>query len=247
MTNAMSSPDQPSPSKLPTVRRWIPLAVLVVGLVLFFALGGPQYVSFKELHRHQRALHEFVGGNMLLAELGFIVAYVAMTAFSLPGGTILTVLGGYLFGAYVATVYVVVSATCGATILFLAARTSLGAVLKAKAGPFLNKMAAGFEANAMSYLLVLRLVPLFPFWLVNLVPAFLGVSLRTYVLATFFGIIPGTFVYALVGGGIGEVIETGREPDLSIIFNTNILLPLIGLALLALLPVVYKWLRGNRR
>ena len=107
-------------------------------------------------------------------------------------------------------------------------------------------MEAGFRENALSYLLVLRLVPLFPFWLVNLVPAFLGVKLRTYVIGTFFGIIPGTLVYASIGNGLGSVLDQGRTPDLGIIFRVDILVPLIGLAVLALIPVGYKWYQARK-
>jgi len=177
-----------------------------------------------------------------------------MIAFSLPGGAVATIFGGFIFGSMidgilgtvVAAAIVVVGATIGATALFLAARTGLGEPLRARAGPGLKRMEAGFRENAMSYLLVLRLVPLFPFWLVNLVPAFLGVPLRTYVIGTFFGIMPGTFVYASVGRGLGAILAEGKKPDLGIIFKAEILIPLLGLALLALIPVVYKRLKARR-
>ena len=229
------------------IKRWLPLAVLVAGLVLFFALGGQRYLSFATLHQHHEELHHFVAANGLAAGLCFVLAYALITAFSLPGGAVMTVFGGYVFGPYLATGYVVIGATAGATILFLVARSTLGAVLRARAGPFLQKMETGFRENALSYLLVLRLVPLFPFWLVNLVPAFLGVPLRTYVIGTLLGIIPGTFVYASLGGGVGKVLDTGREPQLDIIFHANVLLPITLLALLALLPVVYKRLKARKR
>jgi uncharacterized membrane protein YdjX (TVP38/TMEM64 family) len=240
-------PERATTTSRPPVTRWIPLAVLVAGLAVFLAFGGQHYLKFETLRAHGEELRRFTEANDVLAVLGFMSAYAAMTAFSLPGGAIMTVFGGYLFGAYLATVYVVIGATAGATVLFLAARTSLGAYLEAKAGPFLEKMNAGFRENALSYLLVLRLVPLFPFWLVNLVPAFLGVSLRTYVIGTFLGIIPGTFVFALVGGGIGELFASGQKPELDILFRPSILLPLVGLALLALVPLVYKRVKAGRR
>jgi uncharacterized membrane protein YdjX (TVP38/TMEM64 family) len=165
-----------------------------------------------------------------------------------------TIFGGFLFstvvdgipGTILAAAIVVIGATVGATALFLAARTGLGEPLRARAGPNLRRMEAGFRENAMSYLLVLRLVPLFPFWLVNLVPAFLGVPLRTYVIGTFFGIMPGTFVYASVGSGLGAILEAGESPDLGIIFKAEILIPLLGLALLALIPVIYKRIKTKR-
>ncbi|MGH7003098.1 MAG: TVP38/TMEM64 family protein, partial [Alphaproteobacteria bacterium] len=136
-------------------------------------------------------------------------------------------------------------ATIGAVAVFLAARTAFGETLRAKAGPGLRRMEEGFRRDAFSYLLVLRLVPLFPFWLVNLVPAFAGVRLGTYTLATIIGILPGSFVIASVGNGLGALLDQGKTPDLGIIFQWDILLPILGLALLALLPVALR--RMNRR
>ena len=173
--------------------------------------------------------------------------YAAVIALSVPGGAILTIAGGFLFGIAPATLYVVVGATIGATIIFLIARTALGDSLRARAGPRIRRMEEGFRADALSYLLVLRLIPIFPFWLVNIVPAFLGVPLRTYVLGTFVGIIPGSFVYASVGNGLGAVFEAGQTPDLGIIFKPEILLPIVGLAALALLPVAYRRYRAPRK
>jgi len=139
----------------------------------------------------------------------------------------------------------VVGATAGAVLLFLIARTALGEPLRARAGPWLSKMADGFRADAFNYLLVLRLVPIFPFWLVNLVPALLGVPLSTFALATAIGIVPGSLVYASVGAGLGVVLERGEEPDLGLLFEPAVLLPLLGLAALALLPVAWRRLRAR--
>ena len=166
---------------------------------------------------------------------------------SLPGGAVMTIAGGFVFGAAWTTAYVVVSATVGATGLFLVAKTALGDPLRARAGPFIQRVEKGFRANALSYLLVLRLIPLFPFWLVNLAPAFLGVPLRVYVVATFFGIMPGTAVYAWVGGGLGQLLAEGGEPNLGMNFEPHILLPLIALAALSTLPIVYRRLRRRGR
>jgi uncharacterized membrane protein YdjX (TVP38/TMEM64 family) len=140
----------------------------------------------------------------------------------------------------------VIAATCGATVVFLIARTALGDSLRQKAGPAMRRMEAGFRENALNYLLFLRLIPVFPFWLVNLVPAFLGVPLATYVLATLVGIIPGSLVYASVGNGLGTVFEAGGRPDLGIIFEPEIILPILGLAVLAILPVAYKKIRAGQ-
>ena len=161
----------------------------------------------------------------------------------------MTITGGFLFGWLGGGLIVVVGATIGATALFLIARTAVGSFLEAKAGPFVQKMEEGFRQNALSYLLAMRLIPLFPFWLVNLVPAFLGVSTTTYVVATFFGIIPGTFVYASVGNGLGALLdaEGSTESLLMTIFQPQFLAPLIGLAALAVLPVIYKKYQNRRK
>ncbi|MFC1674253.1 TVP38/TMEM64 family protein, partial [Pseudomonadota bacterium] len=141
--------------------------------------------------------------------------------------------------------YVVVGATLGAAAIFLAARYAFADLFHAKAGSSLAKMEHGFRDNAFSYMLFLRLVPVFPFWLVNLVPALLDVKLRTYVVATLIGIIPGTFIYAHVGAGLGEVFDQGGTPDLGIIFAPEVLLPILALAGLSLVPIAYKKLKGG--
>ena len=221
------------------------MAVLLGGTVLFLALGWHRYISFEQLREHRAALEHWVAAGGIWAPVVFGLAYAAMIAFSIPGGALATIVGGFLFGLVTGAVAVVVSATAGATILFLAARSALGALLRRKSEGWLHRMEQGFRENAFSYLMVLRLIPLFPFWLVNLVPAFLGVSLRTYVVATFFGIMPGSIVYVSLGNGIGALLESGGTPDFDIILQAEILLPLVGLAVLSMLPVVYK--RYRRR
>ncbi|TVR99500.1 MAG: TVP38/TMEM64 family protein [Rhodospirillales bacterium] len=228
-----------------SIRRLIPVAIIAIGFVAFFALGGDEYLSFEVLKDNRRSLLDWRADNELVAALAFMALYVLLTAFSVPGGVWMTIGGGFLFGTLFATAYVVVGATIGATLVFLAARYAFADYLRSKAGPAMRKMEAGFRENALNYLLFLRLIPVFPFWLVNLVPAFLGVRVTTYVLATLFGIIPGAFVYASVGNGIGAVIDAGEEPDLGIIFEPAILIPIVGLGLLALLPVIYKWIKGK--
>lgn len=221
-----------------SLRRLLPLVILAAGFAAFFVLGLDQYFAFETLSENRDVLTRWVGEYGLLAVLAFILGYAVIVAFSLPGASLMSIAGGFLFGI-VATLYIVVGATAGATVLFLAAKTALGGALRARAGGFVEKMAQGFHENAFSYLLFLRLAPVFPFWLVNLVPAFLGVPLKTFVSATFIGIIPGALVYAGVGRGLGSVFDAGQSPDLGIIFKPEILLPFIGLAILALLPVIY--------
>ena len=228
------------------IRRFLPLAIILLAIVVVLASGLADYVSFEQLKHNRTRLLDFVDRHAVLAPLLFMAIYAAVIALSIPGGAVLTVAGGFLFGLAPATLYVVVAATVGASLVFLAARTALGDSLREKAGPWMRRMEAGFRENALNYLLFLRLIPVFPFWLVNLVPAFLGVPFPTYVVATFLGIIPGTLVYASVGNGLGAVFEAGQSPDLGIIFRPAILLPIVGLAVLAILPVAYRKIKGGQ-
>lgn len=236
---------QRPPGKRVSILRLLPLLLIVAGLVAFFAEGLDRYLSFEQLAMHRQALGDWVADYGILSALIVGAAYAVMVACSVPGGALATIVVGFLFGLWVGTVTVVIGATAGAVALFLAVRFGLGDALRARAGPAVKKMERGFQENAFNYLLVLRLVPLFPFFVVNIVPAFLGVRLRTYFLATFFGIIPGTFVYTSVGNGLGAVLDAGGTPDLGMIFNWEILLPIIGLALLALIPVIYKKVKAR--
>lgn len=237
----------PRPPRKPLWLRLLPLAILCAGFAAFFALGWHRYVSFETIRVHRGMLMDWVGRWGLMAALAYVAGYALMTGFSIPGGALATIVGGYLFGLWLGAAASVIGATLGAIAVFLAARTALADFLRAKTGGALRRMEDGFRRNAFSYLLVLRLVPVFPFWLVNLVPAFCGVPLRTYALATLIGIVPGSFVFASVGSGLGALLDRGETPDLKIVFQWNILLPILGLALLALLPVIVKKLQARRR
>lgn len=239
----MSDP-VPQSAARPRWLRWLPLIVLGSGLALFFTLGGHRFVGFEQIKLHREMLKTWVVHWGLGAAIAYALGYAVMTAFSIPGGALATLVGGFLFGAVAGTAISVVGGTLGAVALFLAARTAIGGLLRERAGPALRRMEEGFRRNAFSYLLGLRLIPVFPFWLVNLVPAFCGVGLRTYVLATLIGIVPGTFIYASVGAGLDNFLEEGGDmPDLGIIFTPRYLLPILGLAALALLPAAWKWFR----
>ena len=227
-------------------RRIVPLLILIAGLVLFFALGLERYLSLEALRLHRLELTAWVQGHRWTSPLGYMLVYMAAVVFSLPVATVMTVSGGFLFGAVAGTLYAVIGATLGATLLFLIAKTSLGDYLLARAGGRFDRMRKGFADDALSYLLVLRLIPIFPFFLVNLAPAFLGVSLRVYVIATFFGIMPGGFVYALAGAGIGSVLDRGGAVTVGGILTPQILGALFGLALLAMLPVIYRHFHRGR-
>jgi len=229
-----------------SLSRIIPLFLLGAGLAVFFALDLNQYVSLSALKAHREQLQFWVTNYGAWSAVVFAAIYALAVAFSIPGALFITIAGGFMFGPYLGTLYVVVGATVGAVSVFLVAKYALGDTLRAKAGPAIRRMEAGFRENEMSYLLILRLVPLFPFWLVNLVPAFLGVSLRTYTIGTLLGIIPGAFVYALVGDGAGAVLDAGGDLNLGIIFEPRFLAPIVGLAVLACIPIVYKKIKGRK-
>ena len=231
-------------SRPAALRRLVPLGLLVLAGALFVVFGGRHYLSFAALAAHRERLLALVARDPASAGLGFILVYTGLVAASFPVAELLTIAGGFLFGRWLGALYSVIGATVGATLFFVAARAGL-ARLAAGAVPRAAQLQAGFQRNAFSYLLVLRLVPLFPFWLVNLVAGAAGLPLRVYVLATFLGIIPVTFVYASLGSGLGAVLAQGREPDLAVVFRPGVLLPLLALAALALVPVLYRrWRPG---
>jgi uncharacterized membrane protein YdjX (TVP38/TMEM64 family) len=226
-------------------KRYIPVLVLIAGFVAVFAFDLDRYLTFDTLRQHRVALQTWVETRGIVAGLIFMAIYTVAVALSLPGASVLSITSGFLFGSIWGTVCIVISATLGASAVFLIAKTSFGDVLRTRAGPALQNMQRGFQDGALSYLLVLRLVPLFPFFLVNLVPAFLGVPLRTYVLGTFFGIMPGAFVFASVGAGLGSIFDQGGEFRAAGILTPQIILALVGLAVLALIPVLYKKIKAR--
>lgn len=229
-----------------SVRRLVPVILIAAGFAAFFLLGGHEYLSFSALSEHREALTAWYEDNTALAIIVIWTAYALTVAFSLPGAVWLTLICGFVLGTWGAAIVVVTSATVGSVLIFLAARYAFADFFHAKAGPMLHRMEDGFRENALSYLLFLRLVPVFPFWLVNLVPAFLGVPLSTYFVGTLIGIIPGSLVYCSVGNGLGALFDKGEAPDLGIIFEPPILLPMIGLAVLSLIPIVYKRIKTRK-
>ena len=232
---------------MPLWRRLIPVAILLLGLALFLLLDCKRFVSFETLSRHHVALAAWVAQNPVQAGLLYVLVYALVVAFSLPVAVLITPVGGYLFGVWLGAVLSVIGATLGSVVLFLAARSALHDVFHRKAGATLARLEAGFRRDSFNYLLFLRLVPVFPFWLVNIVPALLGMRLDRYAVATLIGIVPAAVVYSSVGDGLGKVLKRGERPNLGIIFEGHILLPLLGLAVLSLVPVVYSRWRGRSR
>jgi len=246
-----------------SAKKFAPLVIIVLLFATFFYFGLDDYLTFRALSDNRDLLLEFVADHFLLAALLYMLAYIVAVACSFPGGLLMTVTGGFLFGWIAGGLMTVVAATIGATILFLVAATSLGEPLRKKAGPWLKKLEGGFAENALSYLLFLRLVPAFPFWLVNIAPAFLGVRLGTYIIGTFIGIIPGTFVFAFLGVGLDSIIVEQQEKynacvaagnadcvldfQISSLITTEIILSFVALGVVSLLPIVIKKFRktGN--
>ena len=243
-----------------SLKRFLPLIVLAALAALIISQGWHKYLSLEEIARNHDALTTYISANLVLSVLAYMALYIIVVALSLPGGAPLTLAGGLLFGWYIGGPVTIIAATIGATILFLIAKTALGESLAARAGPWLAKLRDGFKENALSYLLFLRLVPAFPFWLVNLAPAILGVPLRTYVIGTFFGIIPGTMAFSFAGAGLGSVIDAQKQSyadcltrqagaanveckftlDTSALITNELLLAFAALGVVALIPVLMK-------
>jgi uncharacterized membrane protein YdjX (TVP38/TMEM64 family) len=224
----------------------LPAAALaaVVAVAYFYRLD--HYLTLDAIRDNRAALLAYVEENRVVAVVGFVVVYAAAVGVSFPGAVVLTLAGGFLFGAVLGAALSVVAATIGAAAIFLIARSAFGDVLRLKAGAFVARMADGFQKDAFSYLLFLRLVPVFPFWAVNLVPALIGMRFAPFVVATAIGIIPGTAVYSAFGAGLGQVFEAGRQVDLKDVFSPPLVAGFIGLGILSLLPVVLKRWRGSQ-
>jgi len=239
-----SLPDAPK-SALP---RWLPITIIAsVAVIGAFTLGDA--LSFDALAENRDRLIEFRDSHYALTAIAYIAIYVAVVAFSLPGATVMTLAGGFLFGLGPGSVLTVISATIGATLIFLAARWGLGDRLAARMDASdgkIRQLKQGLTDNEISVLFLMRLVPAIPFFVANLLPALVGVGLGRYVLTTFFGIMPGTVVYTWVGVGLGEVFARGETPDLGIIFEPHVLGPILALCALAALPMLVKFIRKSK-
>ncbi len=226
------------------VARYLPIALLVAGAGVAWYLFG-DYLSFETLANNREALIEWRDGNWALAAAAYIGVYVLIVAFSIPGAVWVTLGGGFLFGTLWGGAMTIFAATAGAVIIFLAAKGSLGRLLHRKAGPWLRRVEDEFAAGEISFLLVIRLVPVMPFFIANLLPAFLNAKFRNYLWTTVVGIAPGTLVFTSIGAGLSTEIADGQPPDLGVMLEPHVLGPLLGLALLALIPVAVRKLRNR--
>ncbi len=230
-----------------SVKRLIPVIVIALAAVIgFFTLRD--YLGFEALRDNRAALLLWRDSNFVFAAIGFIAIYIVIVAFSLPGAAITSLTGGFLFGLFPGVLFNMTGATIGAVLIFLAARFGFGERLSARmdnAGGLTGKIKAGLAENEISFLLLMRLVPAFPFFVANLVPALVGTSLLRFAWTTFIGIIPGALVYTWVGSGLGEVFARGETPNLGIIFEWQILGPILALCALSILPIILKKFRRS--
>lgn len=265
---AVTTPADDRPPRFPgpgkgrwPIRRFAPILVIVALAVVVYGLGLHRYISFETLVRNRAAIDQFVARHGAAALASYVLLYIAVVGLSLPVAVFMTVIGGFLFGTLLGAVAAVVGALAGGTLVFTIARSACGEWLTRRAGPLAAKLAEGFRADAFSYLLFLRLVPV-PFWLVNLAPAMLGVRLSTFVAATSIGILPATFTFAMFGAGLGSVVAAQEvqynacladrragcsvDFDLSNVFTPTLLCSLVALGVLALVPVLARRVFGRR-
>lgn len=241
-------------TKSQMIKTWAPV-VVVIGLLSFaWSMGWLSYFSLSSIIMHRELLAGLVADNLALGLLVFFIVYAGLVAISFPGASLLTILAGFLFGGLVGGIATVFAATAGAAIIFLIARSSFGDVMAKKASGFVKKLSDGFQENAFVYLLTIRLTPIFPFWVMNIVPAILNMRFVPYVIATFLGIIPGTLAFSYIGSGLDSVIaaqETANpgcsaagtcKIELSALITTEIIIAMLGLAFISILPVaIKKW------
>ncbi len=249
MTNATDTPMRKPQALLAFLRGgrlWIAVAAISIYIALRMA-GVNEFLSLDTLHVHRASLVAWVDSHELLAMAAYVLLYVGVVAFSLPGGVYLTLAGGFLFGAVVGATLAVISATAGATIVFLFAKNLFGDRIVDRLAAQHPELVRGVRENAWSYLLVLRFIPLFPFFLVNLVAPLAGVGLSTYAFTTLVGILPGTAIYALAGAGLGSVLDRGGAISINSVLTPEVLASLVGLAVLSLVAIpIGKKVRAGR-
>ena len=229
------------------IAKWGLPAILLCGLAGYFETELSELISWRTVVLHYAEISYFIEQNRIASYFAFALFYIAVVAFSLPIASSLTLAAGALFG-WPSIGLIVVAATAGASFLFIASRSLLRDFFRARAGPFFANLEAGFTKNAFSYLLFLRLMPVAPFWAVNIMPAFSSMRLTQFISATAIGIIPGTSVYVAFGRSFDHLLARGEAPDLAALNTPQIWLPLTGLALMVLLPTLYRqiWPNGKK-
>lgn len=224
------------------MNKYIPLLLLLIGVILALVFGLQDYLSFDFLKKNQEKILSFIKENLAFSVLLYTGLYVIVVALSIPGATFMTLIGGLFFGQYLGTLLVVTAATLGATILFLSIKFASEKWINKKSQNWIQKMKEGFQKNAHYYLLTLRLIPLFPFVAVNLVAAILQIRLRTFIVGTFLGIIPGSFIYVSLGSGLSDILQK-ETIGINFILEPKMIFGLCGLGILSLLPVLYNYIK----
>lgn len=227
-------------------KRFIPILIIFILFIIAYFAGLTKYISYEQLQLHYKELKQLAQSHPVLAPIAYILLYILISALSIPGAVYLTLLGGFIFPQPFSTIYAVSGATTGAFIVYTAAHSALGDSPCKGINLYLEKMEQKFKENAASYLLFLRLVPVFPFWLVNLAPACVGVPIFTFIWTTFFGIMPATFVFTQAGAGLGSILEKGNTFSISNILNTNVVIALVGLGILSLIPIIIKKIKTKK-
>lgn len=228
------------------VKKYFPLLFILTLLFLFYLLDFNRFFSFNYLKEQRMELLSWVEKYPIRAPMLYMLTYAFLTAISFPGGAFFTIFGGFLFGQPFSTLYVVIGATIGACTIFLAAQTAFRDLFRQFVLPYLGRMEKELSTNAVSYLFFLRLVPLFPFWIVNIAPAFFDIPLRTFFITTFFGIIPGTFVFTQAGVGLGAILDQGERFSLQAILNPQVKIALFALGVFALIPILLRKLKLSK-
>jgi len=227
--------------------RWLPLCILIIIFGVFLYFQGYDYLTFDALKRHRELLLMWQNEHFLIAIIAYMSIYILLIACSIPSAVFLSMAGGFMFGPWLGAILALISASIGAFIVFCAVALAFRAAIEKKTVKWLQLMAEGFKKNAFFYLIFLRIAPIFPFWVVNIVPALLGVSKRTFFFATLIGMIPGCFIYVSLGSGLGHLFDNDQVPNVRILYDPEILIPLIGLAILAVIPIIYKWYKRRGR
>lgn len=264
MTDPVIEPaSEPIGRSASPVKRFGPLVILLLAMAGIYLTGTHKYLSLDVVAEHRDSLQRFVGENTVLAIASYMLIYICAVAFSLPGGALLTILGGFLFGTVLGASATVIAATIGATAVFLIAKTAVGDILVRRAGPWIKKLSDGFNDDAFSYLMFLRLVPAFPFFVVNIAPALFNVRLSTYMITTFLGIIPGTIAFTFVGSGLDSIIAAQQSAheacvaekgaakcpfalDAGALITPQIVAGFVALGVVALIPVVLKHVKARK-
>ena len=222
------------------LRRARPLILLIIAVAAIWGSGLGRALSWAAIGREHAVLTAWVAAHPILSGALFMLAYIASTVLSLPQAAPLTLLSGLLFGVIPGAILSVLAATIGAMLLFLITRSALDAVVARRGGPIAARMRAALARDGFPYMLAIRLLPIFPFWLVNLAAPLSGIGLLPFTAATLVGMPPSAFILTSIGAGLGDALAAGEAPDLSALLSARVVLPLVGLALLSLASVVWK-------